>query len=163
MTVPPQLRVEPAGGRAVTGSLRAPGDKSISHRALLIGARAEGRSRIRGLSNGDDVRHTLEAVVQLGAGAERAGAGPSSTVYIDGGEGRLHEPGAVIDVGNSGTGIRLLAGFVAPIDGLTVLQGDSSIARRPMDRVAVPLRLMGAGVDGRHQGRLPPWPSGAVT
>jgi 3-phosphoshikimate 1-carboxyvinyltransferase len=156
VTVPSQLRVEPAGGRAITGRLRAPGDKSISHRALLIGARAEGRSRIRGLSNGDDVRHTLEAVLSLGAEAERTAAGPGSALYIEGGEGRLREPGAVIDVGNSGTGIRLLAGFVANIDGLTVLQGDSSIARRPMDRVAVPLRLMGARVDGRHQGSLPP-------
>jgi 3-phosphoshikimate 1-carboxyvinyltransferase len=105
------------------------------------------------------VRHTLAAVVALGAGAVRA-TGEAATaggeIYIDGGEARLHEPDAVIDVGNSGTGIRLLAGFVATIDGLTVLQGDSSIARRPMDRVAVPLRLMGARVDGRHQGSLPP-------
>ena len=153
MTVPRQLRVEPAGERPLTGRLRAPGDKSISHRALLIGARAEGRSRIRGLSNGDDVRHTLEAVQALGAGADKSAQGE---IYIDGGQSRLHEPEAVIDVGNSGTGIRLLAGFVANIDGLTVLEGDSSIARRPMDRVAVPLRLMGARVDGRHQGSLPP-------
>jgi 3-phosphoshikimate 1-carboxyvinyltransferase len=152
MSVPSQLRVEPAYGRAVTGKLRAPGDKSISHRALLIGARAEGRSRIRGLSDGDDVRRTLEAVLSLGAGADKAGG----ELYIDGGQARLHEPGAVVDVGNSGTGIRLLAGFVSTIDGLTVLQGDASIARRPMDRVAVPLRLMGARVDGRRQGSLPP-------
>jgi 3-phosphoshikimate 1-carboxyvinyltransferase len=158
MSVPRRLVVEPAHGRAVTGRLRAPGDKSISHRALLIGARAEGRSRIRGLSSGDDVRHTLGAVVSLGAGAEK-GAGPTgetAELYIDGGADRLSEPAAVIDVGNSGTGIRLLAGFVATIDGLTVLQGDSSIARRPMDRVAVPRRLMGARVDGRRQGSLPP-------
>jgi len=70
MTGPRQLVIEPAQGRALTGRLRAPGDKSISHRALLIGARAEGRSRIRGLSNGADVRHTFAAVVALGAGAE---------------------------------------------------------------------------------------------
>jgi 3-phosphoshikimate 1-carboxyvinyltransferase len=147
-----ELVVAPADGRALTGRLRAPGDKSISHRALLISARAEGRSRIRGLSNGQDVQHTLEAVVAIGAGAERSGG----DLYIEGGAGRLHEPGALIDVGNSGTGIRLLAGFVAAIDGLFVLQGDSSIAQRPMDRVAVPLRLMGAHVDGREGGRLPP-------
>ncbi len=153
MTVPRQLRVDPAGGRPLTGRLRAPGDKSISHRALLIGARAEGRSRVRGLSNGDDVRHTLEAVQALGAEVDNSAPGE---LYIRGGQARLREPEAVIDVGNSGTGIRLLAGFVATIDGVTVLQGDSSIARRPMDRVAVPLRLMGAHVDGRHQGSLPP-------
>lgn len=147
-----ELVVEPANGRGLTGRLKAPGDKSISHRALLIAARAEGRSRIRGLSGGQDVRHTLEAIVALGAGAERSGG----ELYIDGGAHRLHEPEAVVDVGNSGTGIRLLAGFVAGIDGLCVLQGDSSIAQRPMDRVAVPLRLMGARVDGREGGRFPP-------
>ena len=146
------LVAEPAGGRSFKGRLRAPGDKSISHRALLIAARAEGRSRVRGLSNGEDVRHTLEAVVALGAGAELVGG----ELYIDGGSGRLREPEHLLDVGNSGTGIRLLTGFVSTIDGLTVLQGDSSIAKRPMERVAVPLRLMGAQVDGRQGGRFPP-------
>ncbi len=147
-----QLLVEPADGRSFKGRLKAPGDKSISHRALLIAARAEGRSVVKGLSNGEDVRHTLEAVIALGARAERAGA----ELYVDGGVDRLREPEHLIDVGNSGTGIRLLTGFVSAIDGLTVLQGDSSIAKRPMDRVAVPLRLMGAQVDGRQGGRLPP-------
>lgn len=147
-----ELVVGPAAGRSFHGRLRAPGDKSISHRALLISARASGRSRVRGLSNGEDVRHTLEAVVSLGAGVERQG----DEVVIDGGPDRLHEPDVVVDVGNSGTGIRLLAGFVAGLPGLTVLQGDGSIARRPMDRVAVPLRQMGATVDGREGGRFPP-------
>jgi 3-phosphoshikimate 1-carboxyvinyltransferase len=107
---------------------------------------------VRGLSKGEDVRHTLEAVVALGAGVERRDA----ELYIDGGPERLREPEAVIDVGNSGTGIRLLAGFTAGTGGLCVLQGDSSVARRPMDRVAVPLRLMGARVDGREDGKYPP-------
>jgi 3-phosphoshikimate 1-carboxyvinyltransferase len=146
------LLVEPADGRSLKGRLRAPGDKSISHRALLIAARAEGRSIVKGLSNGEDVRHTLEAVRALGAGAEQAGA----ELYVHGGVDRLSEPEHLIDVGNSGTGIRLLTGFVSAIDGLTVLQGDSSIAKRPMDRVAVPLRMMGAQVDGRLGGRFPP-------
>ena len=75
---------------------------------------------------------------------------------MDGGVGCLHEPDHLLDVGNSGTGIRLLTGFVSAIDALTLLQGDSSIAKRPMDRVAVPLRLMGAHVDGRQGGRFPP-------
>jgi 3-phosphoshikimate 1-carboxyvinyltransferase len=147
-----ELVVQPTEGRALQGRLRAPGDKSISHRALLIAARAEGRSRVTGLSNGQDVRHTLEAVVALGAGVEHGGG----DVFVNGGTGLLHEPGALIDVGNSGTGIRLLAGFVSSLDGLFVLQGDSSIAQRPMDRIAVPLRLMGAHVDGRQGGRFPP-------
>jgi len=152
LAVAEELVLEPANGRALKGRLRAPGDKSISHRALLIAARAEGRSRIRGLSKGEDVRHTLDAVVALGAEVERAG----DELYIDGGASRLREPEALVDVGNSGTGIRLLAGFVAAIDGLTVLQGDASIGQRPMDRIAVPLRLMGAQVDGRQGGRFPP-------
>jgi 3-phosphoshikimate 1-carboxyvinyltransferase len=152
LSVQDQLVFGPAGGRALRGRLRAPGDKSVSHRALLIAARAEGRSRIRGLSNGEDVRHTLEAVAALGAVVERSGG----EIVVDGGAERLHEPDAVLDVGNSGTGIRLLAGYVAGLDGLTVLQGDASIARRPMDRVAVPLRAMGATVDGRRGGSLPP-------
>jgi len=147
-----ELVVERPQGAALRGRLRAPGDKSISHRALLVAARAEGRSRVRGLSRGEDVQHTLEAVVSLGASARWAG----DELYLQGGPGCLREPEAVIDVGNSGTGIRLLSGFVAPLDGLFVLQGDASVARRPMQRVAVPLRLMGAEVDGRDGGRFPP-------
>ena len=122
---------------------------------MLVAARASGRTRIRGLSNGEDVRHTLEAVVAFGSGVERAERAERE-VFVDGGPERLREPEAVVDVGNSGTGIRLLAGFAAAIDGLTVLQGDSSVARRPMDRVAEPLRLMGATLQGRQGGRLPP-------
>jgi 3-phosphoshikimate 1-carboxyvinyltransferase len=152
MSVEKQLVVEPALGRALRGRLRAPGDKSVSHRALLLAARATGRSRIRGISNGEDVRHTLEAVAALGAEVERTPAG----LVVNGGPERLREAERVIDVGNSGTGIRLLAGFAAAIDGVTVLEGDESIARRPMDRVAVPLRLMGVQVDGRRGGSLPP-------
>ncbi len=147
-----QLVFEPAAGRALRGHLRAPGDKSVSHRALLIAGLAEGRSRVRGLSDGEDVRHTREAVAALVAVVELSGR----EVVVEGGRDKLHEPEAVIDVGNSGTGIRLLAGVAAGLDGITVLQGDSSIARRPMDRVAVPLRAMGASVDGRRGGSLPP-------
>jgi 3-phosphoshikimate 1-carboxyvinyltransferase len=125
-----------------------PGDKSISHRALLLAARAEGTSVIRGLADGDDVARTLAAVEALGAGVEGD--------RVTGGVSRLHEPEAVLDVGNSGTGIRLLAGFCAGFDWLTVLAGDPSVARRPMDRVAEPLRAMGAIVDGREGGHYPP-------
>lgn len=140
-----------AGG--VHGRIRVPGDKSISHRALLLAARAEGRSVIRGLSAGEDVRHTLEAVRQFGVALE---PGPAGEVVVEGGADRLSEPGAPIDVGNSGTAIRLLAGWAAAMDGLTVLTGDASVARRPMDRVVAPLRAMGATVDGRRDGLLPP-------
>jgi 3-phosphoshikimate 1-carboxyvinyltransferase len=106
------------------------------------------------LSTGLDVRQTLAAIRAFGAGISPA---PSpQEIVVDGGPGRLGEPAAVINVGNSGTGIRLLAGWAAALDGLTVLCGDDSIARRPMDRVADPLRQMGAHVDGRQGGRFPP-------
>ena len=127
-----------------------PGDKSISHRAVLMSAQAQGSSRITGLSDGADVKATVRAVQNFGAEvAETSGA-----VIVRG--GTLREPSQVIDVGNSGTGIRLMAGWAAGIDGLTILQGDASIARRPMGRVTEPLRLMGARIDGRDGGHLPP-------
>jgi 3-phosphoshikimate 1-carboxyvinyltransferase len=142
-----------AGGGPLRGTLRVPGDKSISHRALILGALAEGgASTIRGLARGHDVERTRAAVKAMGAVAD----GDANLTKIVGGRGRLHEPDRVIDVGNSGTTIRLLAGICAAQPWLTVLQGDASIARRPMDRVAEPLRRMGATVDGRHDGRLPP-------
>ncbi len=137
--------------RGVHGRVRVPGDKSISHRALLLAARARGRSTISGLSGGEDVLRTAAAITAFGAGT---GASPAGGLLVDG--GRLHEPDAVIDVGNSGTAIRLLAGWSAAIEGLTVLAGDASVARRPMERVAEPLRAMGARVDGRAGGRYPP-------
>jgi len=144
-----------SGGRPLRGRVRVPGDKSISHRALLLGARAEGTSVVRGLSDGDDVARTRLAVEAMGAEVEGA-AGVGGELCITGGPHELHEPESVLDVGNSGTGIRLLAGFSAGFDWLTVLAGDSSVTRRPMDRVADPLRAMGAMVDGRESGRYPP-------
>ena len=135
------------------GHIAVPGDKSISHRALLLAARAEGRSRLTGLSDGDDVVRTAAAIGALGAHVD--GRVPE-TVHVDGGPRWLREPESVVDVGNSATAMRLLAGFVAAFDWLTVLQGDSSVARRPMARVVEPLRRMGAGVDGRQGGTLSP-------
>jgi 3-phosphoshikimate 1-carboxyvinyltransferase len=117
--------------------LRVPGDKSISHRALLLAARADGVSRVTGLSDGSDVLHTAAAVVSMGARIEGD--------RIHG--GRLHAVDGVIDVGNSGTGMRLLAGWCAPFPWRTVLRGDESVDRRPMGRVTEPLRLMGAQID----------------
>jgi 3-phosphoshikimate 1-carboxyvinyltransferase len=127
-----------------------PGDKSISHRAVLMSALASGPSVVRGLSDGADVRHTLAAVVALGAEVvEHDGA-----VTITG--GGLRAPLDTIDVGNSGTGIRLLAGIVSGLPFRTHIDGDDSVRTRPMDRVAVPLRLMGARIDGREGGRYAP-------
>jgi 3-phosphoshikimate 1-carboxyvinyltransferase len=140
------LRIE--GGRPLRGRVKVPGDKSISHRALLLGALAEGVSVVRGLSPGQDVARTRAAVEALGASVDGH--------LVTGGRVHLHEPPGVVDVGNSGTTIRLVAGLCAGFDWLSVLAGDASIARRPMDRVAEPLRRMGATVDGRDGGRLPP-------
>ena len=143
------LTVQPARG-GLRGTLRVPGDKSISHRALLMSARAKGTSRITGLSNGLDVAATRRAIQAFGARVTDDGA----TILVEG--GHLHEPESPIDVGNSGTGIRLMAGWASGLDGLTVLYGDASIATRPMGRVTEPLRMMGARIDGRDGGRLPP-------
>jgi 3-phosphoshikimate 1-carboxyvinyltransferase len=140
--------------RGVRGRLRVPGDKSISHRALLLAARADGRSQLTGLSSGEDVRATLRAVASFGAAVEEEG--PGGPVVIDGGPGRLREPDGIVDVGNSGTGIRLMSGWASAVPGLTVLAGDRSIAARPMERVVAPLREMGVDIDGRDGGRFPP-------
>ena len=137
-----------SGGRPLHGRRRVPGDKSISHRALILGALAEGESRLRGLSDGDDVARTRTALQALGAEIDGE--------VVRGGRARFREPERPIDVGNSGTGLRLLTGLVAAFPFLTVLIGDQSIHRRPMDRVAEPLRAMGASIDGRDGGRLAP-------
>lgn len=138
------------GPATLRGVLRVPGDKSISHRALILAALADGCSTIHGLSQGEDVRRTAACVAELGAELDAG----SDAVRVTGGD--LREPEAVLDIGNAGTGIRLLAGLAATIPGLTVLQGDRSIAHRPMDRIAVPLRRMGARIDGRAGGCYPP-------
>jgi 3-phosphoshikimate 1-carboxyvinyltransferase len=142
-------------GRPLAGRIRVPGDKSVSHRALLLAALAEGTSVLRGLSDGDDVRRTALAVSATGARVEASGSRPTE-VRVGGGANGLHEPDAALDFGNSGTGMRLMAGWLAPFPWFAVLTGDEFLARRPMDRVAAPLRLMGARVDGRDGGRLPP-------
>ncbi len=140
------------GGSPLNGTVVVPGDKSISHRALLLAALAEGESTITGLSTGDDVHRTRAAVAALGARVTEEGG----TVTVVGGRSLLRAPDAPIDLGNSGTAMRLLAGVVATLLGTTVLTGDESLRGRPMDRVAVPLRLMGATVAGQGDRCLPP-------
>src|ERR1700681_3003379 len=125
------------GGRPVMGRVRVPGDKSVSHRALLLGALARGVSVVRGLSDGDDVARTAAAVRALGPGVEVERT--SGTVVIAGGPERLHEAAGPLDLGNSGTTMRLLSGVVAGRAWRTLLTGDASLSARPMDRVAVPL------------------------
>ena len=128
-----------------------PGDKSISHRALMIAALGRRPCTIRGLSNGDDVVRTRQAVETLGARVEVAESGE---VTVTGGLSGASSP---IDLGNSGTGIRLLAGLVAGFDFTTTLDGDASIRQRPMDRIIDPLTAMGASITGSGEdGSLAP-------
>jgi 3-phosphoshikimate 1-carboxyvinyltransferase len=141
------------GGGRLGGRVRVPGDKSISHRALIFAALAEGTSEIAGLSRGDDVVRTATAMAALGAAVD---ARHWDHVVVDGGTSRLREAERPIDVGNSGTGLRLLAGVASRFPFLTVLLGDESIHRRPMGRIVAPLRQMGATIDGRDDGRLAP-------
>lgn len=138
---------------ALTGRVRVPGDKSMSHRALILGSLAVGRSQIRGLLEGEDVLRTGAAMGALGATLVRGGDGAWS---IDGvGIGGLAEPEEVLDLGNSGTGARLLMGLVAAHDITAFFTGDASLRRRPMGRVAEPLSRMGARFVTRAGARLP--------
>ncbi len=143
-----------AGGRPLRGRVRVPGDKSVSHRALLLAAMASGTSRLSGLSAGDDVARTAHALAALGAGVEWDETDGVATV--NGGRDRLGPAPAPIDLGNSGTSMRLLAGVCASLPWTTVLEGDQSLSRRPMDRVVVPLRAMGADAGGGGDRHLPP-------
>lgn len=125
------------GARALQGSVKVPGDKSISHRALMLGSIADGESRVRGLSPGADVHSTASCMralgVEIGDGVVR-GRGMRG----------LRAASGPLDCGNSGTTMRLLAGLLAPQDFESTLVGDESLSRRPMDRVVKPLREMGA-------------------
>jgi 3-phosphoshikimate 1-carboxyvinyltransferase len=139
--------------QGLRGSLRVPGDKSISHRALLLGAVSSGPVTISGLLRSEDTLATLGAVRALGVEVQEHG----DELVVEGRGWRgLREPEDVINVANSGTLIRLLPGLVASRDFLTVLTGDSSIRRRPMRRIIQPLAAMGANVVGRADNTLPP-------
>ncbi len=130
-----------------------PGDKSISHRALMLGALAVGETEIRGLLEGEDVLRTAGAMRALGAGAER---GDDGAWRVHGrGIGGLQEPADLLDLGNAGTGARLLMGLLATHAGIAFLTGDASLRSRPMARVAAPLREMGAEIIARSGCRLP--------
>ncbi|MEM1412213.1 MAG: 3-phosphoshikimate 1-carboxyvinyltransferase [Pseudomonadota bacterium] len=146
-----RLIVTPAEG-PLLGRLRPPGDKSITHRALIFGGLAEGVSRITGLLESGDTNATRAAMAQLGAHFEADG----EALLVTGlGKAGPEAPGALLDMGNSGTAMRLLAGVLAgqPFD--SVLSGDASLNRRPMGRIMRPLALMGAEIGSEDQGRAP--------
>ncbi|MCC7251706.1 3-phosphoshikimate 1-carboxyvinyltransferase [Hyphomicrobium sp.] len=137
--------------RSLKGRLRVPGDKSISHRALMLGALAAGRTRIRGLLEAEDVVNTARAVTALGAPARKDG---DVWEVLGRGVGGLAQPDGPIDFGNSGTGTRLMMGVIAPHDITVSMVGDASLSKRPMGRVLGPLKQMGLEVEGDRD-RLP--------
>jgi 3-phosphoshikimate 1-carboxyvinyltransferase len=141
------------------GRVRVPGDKSISHRALILGALAVGKCSISGLLEGDDVLNTAKAVAALGAAANRRGEGEWEIHGV--GVGGFAEPVRSLDFGNSGTGCRLMFGAVAGCPITVTLDGDASLRRRPMQRVLEPLQRIGARVVSAADGRLPVTLTGA--
>ncbi|HEX8503033.1 MAG TPA: 3-phosphoshikimate 1-carboxyvinyltransferase [Pyrinomonadaceae bacterium] len=155
------MLIKPA--RRLRGRLRVPGDKSVSHRAAMLAALANGRTRIENFSSSADCASTLEALRGLGVGVEREG----NVVVVEGATGRegaprFRPPAAPLDCGNSGTTMRLLAGVLASQPFASVLTGDESLSGRPMRRVIEPLALMGARVEAsgghaplRIEGRRP--------
>ncbi len=172
ISAPDRVRIHPA---TLRGEVRVPGDKSLSHRALLVGALIGERIAVSGVAPSGDVASMAACLRRLGAevalapawkaedadGADGADGADEGRVAAPGSlagtvRGPLVEPSDVLDCGNSGTALRLLAGVVAGIDGISVLTGDASLRRRPVDRVAAPLRAMGAHLDARDGGRRPP-------
>ncbi|HEY6429005.1 MAG TPA: hypothetical protein VIX84_17430, partial [Acidimicrobiales bacterium] len=138
-------------GGPLRGRVRAPGDKSISHRALILGALAEGETSIEGLLEGDDVIRTAQAMAEFGATVAREGEGRWRVA----GHGRYLAPQTVVDCGNSGTGVRLIMGAAAGFDLVATFTGDPSLRGRPMSRILKPLGEMGATWLCREGGRLP--------
>ncbi|HEX7612389.1 MAG TPA: 3-phosphoshikimate 1-carboxyvinyltransferase, partial [Candidatus Limnocylindrales bacterium] len=140
------------------GEPRLPGDKSISHRALLLAALTEGESAITGAGDGRDVAATAAVVAALGATVERVREDGLNVDYrvASPGSGGLHEPNGVLDCRNSGTSLRLCSGVLASLPFFSVLDGDASLRSRPVARIIEPLRLMGAALYARRSDSLPP-------
>ena len=157
MTTAP-TRFAPRG--PLTGTISVPGDKSISHRALMLSALAIGESRIEGLLEGEDVLATAAAMRAMGADIERGGDGAWTVHGV--GVGGLMQPAGALDMSNSGTSTRLLMGLVASHAITCTFTGDASLSHRPMGRVIDPLRLMGADISASPGGTLPAMVRGIV-
>jgi 3-phosphoshikimate 1-carboxyvinyltransferase len=138
-------------GAPLSGTVQVPGDKSISHRALILGAMASGRTTITGLLEGEDVLATARAMQAFGATVTRTGEG----AWTVEGKGGFSEPSDIIDCGNAGTGVRLIMGAMAGYPVTATFTGDGSLRKRPMGRVLEPLGKMGATWLSRDGGRLP--------
>ncbi|MCX8001246.1 MAG: 3-phosphoshikimate 1-carboxyvinyltransferase [Anoxybacillus mongoliensis] len=138
---------------ALRGEIAIPGDKSISHRAVMFGALAKGTTRVTNFLTGEDCLSTIDCFRKMGVAITQQG----NEVIVEGkGIDGLKEPTHILNVGNSGTTTRLLLGILAACPFHACLIGDDSIAKRPMDRVTKPLKQMGAHIDGREQGRYTP-------
>jgi 3-phosphoshikimate 1-carboxyvinyltransferase len=140
-----------APAKALRGTVTAPGDKSVSHRAMIFGALAEGITTVEGLLEGDDILATKDAMVAFGADISKREDGQWRVV----GKGGFAEPENVVDCGNAGTGVRLIMGAAAGFDLCVTFTGDHSLIKRPMGRVLDPLSSMGATCLSRSKGRLP--------
>ncbi len=139
------------------GTVKVPGDKSISQRVAMLASLAEGTSKVSGYLNGEDARSTLSAMEQMGAKADFR----DDALYITGVAGKLQKPAEALNMGNSGTGTRLLAGLVAGAGVEVAMVGDDSLSSRPMGRIRHPLELMGAGIGlSGKKGTLPMMISG---
>lgn len=139
-------------GRPLSGEFSPPGDKSITHRALLFGALAEGETRVTQANPGEDCAHSAAAAARLGARVERIAEG----YLVHGTAGALAQPDGPLDCGNSGTTMRLLAGAIACQPIRVTLVGDASLSRRPMRRIVEPLTRMGATLEGQGEACSPP-------
>lgn len=147
------MRLRSSAAEALTGDVQVPGDKSLSHRALMLAAMTVGETLITGLLEGEDVLSTLSAIRGLGVEIEKTGDGSYRVQGV--GVGGLSEPDRVLDLGNAGTGARLLTGLLAGHGFTTFLTGDASLCKRPMGRVIKPLSEMGASFLARSGDRLP--------
>ncbi len=145
------LTITPQG--PLRGKIHVPGDKSVTHRALIVSALAEGSSTITGYCRGEDCLMTLRALQELGIAIQ---VEPDAVRVSGKGLGGVTEPVRHLDCGNSGTGLRLLAGVLAGQNFFSVLTGDDSLRGRPMGRIVTPLRMMGATIQGRNGGALAP-------
>ncbi|MGH1368369.1 MAG: 3-phosphoshikimate 1-carboxyvinyltransferase [Maritimibacter sp.] len=145
----------------LSGEAHVPGDKSISHRSLILGAMAVGETKISGLLEGEDVLGTAAAMAAFGADVERVGDGEWRVQGV--GVGGFSEPDDVVDCGNAGTGVRLIMGAIASSDITATFTGDASLRSRPMARITDPISLFGAASYGRSGGRLPMTVVGAAS
>lgn len=146
------LVIQPS--RGLHGELVLPGDKSLSHRAVILASLAAGETTITGFLTGEDTQNTAKAMQSMGIRIE--GLGTDRLVVQGKGLDGLMEPAQVLDLGNSGTGMRLLAGLLAGQDFFSILTGDRYLVKRPMGRIVDPLRKMNAVIDGRSGGKLAP-------